>query len=343
MPAIDWALHCLGVMLYAAGLHRVVMWLTRRIPKVVLYHAVDPQDGDAIRDLDANVTPPRFARHLDFYTKYYAVVPVDRLSSHDIPDHALAITFDDGYRSVIQYAATELASRRLPATAYVVPAATGNTRMIWVNELNWLARRHVAETNRAFVRAFGQPPGGRSLAPRRMIEYIRARYSTATVRGMLDSIHRELGTDAAQLARGLRLYMDWDEIAALRSLGITVGNHTWSHPSVPRLPPAERHDEIGGGAAALRHLPHWVPSFAYPFGDSDAEVRNAALEAGHRTVCGVGGLNAPLRSDRIARVPVRPHAGSAGLFAELEVVATVKGIARSLLERFGPHRAKTSA
>ena len=343
MPLIDRALCAVGVLLYAAGLHRAVLWLTRRIPKVVLYHAVDPANGDAIRGLDANVPPARFARHLEFYAKYYAVVSVDRLASPDIPDHALAITFDDGYRSVIQYAAPELASRGLSATAYLVPSVTGNTRMIWVNELNWLARRHTVETNRAFEKAFGPPPGKRPLAPREMIEYIRARYSTKTVRAMLDSIHGDLGTDARELARSLRLYMDWDEVEALRSSGITVGNHTWSHPSVTRLEPAECFDEVKGGAARLSHLPHWVPSFAFPFGDRNRAARDAALQTGHRTMCEVGGVNAPFRSDRIARVPVRPHAGSAGLFAELEVVATVKGVARSLLERLGFWRAKTSS
>ncbi len=343
MPLIDRVLHCLGVLLYAAGLHRTVMWLTRRIPKVVLYHAVDPEDGDALRDLDANVPPARFTRHLEFYAQYYTVLPLDRLAHQDIPDHALAITFDDGYRSVIQHAAAELASRSLPATAYVVPGVTGNTRMIWVNELNWLARNHAAATNRAFERAFGQPRGERPLTPREMIDHIRARYATKAVRAMLDAIHHDLGTNASELARGLRLYMDWDEVAALQASGLTVGNHTWSHPSVPRLEPAECLDEVRGGAAALSHLPHWVASFAYPFGDCNPAARDTALQTGHRTVCEVGGVNAPLRCDRIARVPVHPHAGSAGLFAELEVVATVKGLARSLVERLGLRRAKTSS
>ena len=341
MSLTERALYVLGVSLYALGLHRVVMWLTRRIPKVVLYHAVDPQEGDALRDLDANVAPARFARHLDFYATYYTVVAVDELGTPDVPDHALAITFDDGYRSVIQHAARELASRRLPATVYVVPGVVGSTRMIWVNELNWLARRHPVVTNQAFERAFGQAKPKRPLTPREMIDSIRARYDTASVRDMLDSIHRELGTKASDLAATLRLYADWDEIASLRPLGITVGNHTWSHPSIPRLPAVEGLQEIRAGAVALNRLPHWVPSFAYPFGDCSAEARDAARRTGHSTVCEVGGVNVPLRPNRIARVPVRPHAGSAGLFAELEVVATVKGIARSLVERLGSRRART--
>jgi peptidoglycan/xylan/chitin deacetylase (PgdA/CDA1 family) len=343
MPLIDGALRFLGVLLYIARLHRPVMWLTRRIPKVVLYHAVDPADHDALRDLDANVPPTQFAHHLDFYANYYTVVSVDRLARQDVPDYALAITFDDGYRSVIEHAALALASRGLSATAYVVPGVTGNTRMIWVNELNWLARNYAAATQRAFESAFGLPPGSRSLTPRDMIDHIRARYASKTVRAMLDAIHRELGTDAAELARRLRLYMDWDEVSTLQSWGFTVGNHTWSHPSVPHLELAECRDEIGGGAAALSQLPHWVPSFAYPFGDCNSGARHTALQTGHRTVCEVGGINAPLRSDRIARVPVHPHTGSAGLFAELEVVATVKGIARALVERLGLRRANTSS
>ena len=324
-------LFIVGVALYWLRLHRAVIWLTRRIPKVVLYHAVAPEEEDTIRGIAANVPPQCFARHLDFYARYYNVVSVDRMGSAAVPDRALAITFDDGYRSVSQYALPELVARHLPATVYVVPGVTGNRRMIWVNELNWLARRHPIEARRAFREVFGVDDANFRDAPA-MIDYVRTHYATDRAQRLVAAIHRALGSSSEQLAQAQRLYMDRDEVASLAAGGVTVGNHTWSHPSVPRLPEGEQQVEIARAAAELRSLPHWIPSFAFPFGDCDATGRDAAVREGHRTVCEVGGVNAPLRLDRIARVPVGPHS-PAGLFAELEVVATVKGWVKRALER----------
>lgn len=332
MRLAERALHAAGVLLYLLRLHRLVMWATRRWPKVVLYHAVAPEESDDLREIDANVPPAAFAAQLDFFARYYTVVSMQRLSEAHVPARALAITFDDGYRSVLEHAAPALAARGLPATVYAVPAVIGNERLIWVNELNWLARRHPPEARAAFAAAFDLAPDAR-LSPRAMIDHARAHFDPSRVERCLTAIHRGIGSDRVAFARARRLYLDWDEVERLAGAGLTVGNHTWSHPSLPCLPVPAQIEEIARGMAALAHLRHSVPSFAFPFGDASEPARAAATAGGHRTICDVGGVNRPGEPHRIARVPLHPHAAPAAIFAELEVVATLKGLVKSWLAR----------
>jgi peptidoglycan/xylan/chitin deacetylase (PgdA/CDA1 family) len=335
---LERALLALGVALYTLRLHGLVRWATRRIPKVVLYHGIEPTPGAATRDVGGNVPPDIFAMHLDFYRSHYAIVSITDFVRGSLPPRALAITFDDGYRSVLEHAVPALAARGLPATIYAVPSVIGNTALIWVNELNWLARHHPGESQEAFRTAFGLPPG-EPLTPARMIDLARRQYAVARVTSLLQDIHARVGSDSASLARALRLYVTRAELEEGGRSGITVGNHTWSHPSLAALTGEAQHRDMDLARAALDSLPNWVPSLAYPFGDCNEQSAAQALATGHETICEVGGANRPVRPDRIARIPISPWTTPARLFAAVEVVATLKGLLKAYVASRAASRA----
>ena len=54
----------------------------------------------------------------------------------------VAITFDDGFRSVYEHAWPLLRERGLWATCYLVTDVIDNKALIWLNELNWFLHRH---------------------------------------------------------------------------------------------------------------------------------------------------------------------------------------------------------
>ncbi|MGN6250459.1 MAG: polysaccharide deacetylase family protein [Marmoricola sp.] len=67
-----------------------------------------------------------FRRHLDVLEERGCVVlpllsAARLLASGDLPDRAVALTFDDGYRSVLDRAWPELLRRGMPATLFAVP------------------------------------------------------------------------------------------------------------------------------------------------------------------------------------------------------------------------------
>jgi peptidoglycan/xylan/chitin deacetylase (PgdA/CDA1 family) len=91
---------------------------------ILTYHAVE--DGPA----PLCFPPKAFRAHLDAIAEAEAeVLTVSEMAAalhdSDLPDRAVAITFDDGFRSVIEHAAPMLHARDLPATVFAVAGHLG--------------------------------------------------------------------------------------------------------------------------------------------------------------------------------------------------------------------------
>lgn len=76
--------------------------------------------------------------------------------------------------------------------------------------------------------------------------------------------------------------MRWDELRALAERGIEIGSHTISHPHLPRLGDAELNRELRESRERIAdELGRECRYLAYPYGDEDARVREAARRAGY--------------------------------------------------------------
>src|SRR5688500_13416292 len=124
--AAEVILGALGRLLWHLRLAPVVRHLGRRNPKVLLFHACEPEESPFTRGLDVNMPPEHFAALLDNLQAGYRVISLEELESGDVPERAAVITFDDGYRSVLEHAGPLLAERGLPATVYLITEAVGN-------------------------------------------------------------------------------------------------------------------------------------------------------------------------------------------------------------------------
>jgi peptidoglycan/xylan/chitin deacetylase (PgdA/CDA1 family) len=72
--------------------------------------------------------------------------------------------------------------------------------------------------------------------------------------------------------------------------GITFGSHSWSHPNLIALNPAEIHYELIEPLHWLRErFDNVVPWLAYPYGLSSEVVRQAAAAAGYMAALRVSG------------------------------------------------------
>lgn len=325
--AVTLLLRWLGIILYRLGLARPLIWLRRQSPRVLLYHACEDEASDFTRGLNSSTTPRDFAAQLAFLRRYYTVVPLSQLESGRCPDRSVVITFDDGYRSVGERALPLLRAEGFPATVYLVTDVVGNEALVWVNELNWFLNAHA---NLAFPRVRQWLGAAADEDAAALVGRARAAYDPEGTRRCLAELRAAAGVDPARLARDTRLYVDWEEVAAMARDGISFGNHTASHPSLARLTPDAQRDEITRARDELVVRLGACTSLAYPFGDHDDASRDAAIALGHRSIMEVGGTNAPLDPRRIARVPVYAR-NDAEFFAELEVITPGRALLKRLL------------
>ena len=74
-----------------------------------------------------------------------------------------------------------------------------------------------------------------------------------------------------------------EELLALESAGIAIGNHSLTHPCLSRCSDAKIVHEINEAHRTLtRMLGHEPMAFAYPDGDQDRRVSDSVADAGYR-------------------------------------------------------------
>jgi peptidoglycan/xylan/chitin deacetylase (PgdA/CDA1 family) len=90
---------------------------------VLMYHSVKPSER------------ARFDRQMDYLLRVAAPVRPDFRPGEDAGSHRhhVAVTFDDGYESILENALPSLRARRIPATVFV-PTGYLGTRAAWLTE-----------------------------------------------------------------------------------------------------------------------------------------------------------------------------------------------------------------
>ena len=196
-------------------------------PVVLCYHAVSA-DWPA----QLAVTPERFEQQLTLLVRRgYRGATFAQAAAAPAARKTLAVTFDDGVRSVLDRAAPVLRALGLPATVFVPTDFVGSEApMSWPGIERWLGGSHEQE-----------------LVP-----------------------------------------LGWDELRGLRDEGWEIASHTRTHARLIRLGDAELRDELEGSRARLEsELGEPCRTLAYPYGEADERVIDAARTAGYDAACGL--------------------------------------------------------
>ena len=96
------------------------------LASILVYHAIRSSTDDGTADVALGVD--RFARQMAFLAQHREVVPLD-VAVQTVAQKTrrrVAITFDDGYRSVLEHALPVLEEFRFPATVFVPTGAIGD-------------------------------------------------------------------------------------------------------------------------------------------------------------------------------------------------------------------------
>jgi peptidoglycan/xylan/chitin deacetylase (PgdA/CDA1 family) len=286
---------------------RVFRRLRRRkgAPAILMYHRVAAVQQDP---WDLAVSPDTFEQQLAYLKRNNTTMALDKLvqglRGGKLPDNAVAITFDDGYRDNLVQAKPLLAHYGLPATLFLATGWVGSSVPFWWDELaEWtlLSRRKVdcseVIEGQSFLlqwdepetadfettwRASCEPRSARQKAYLALWRKLRTSSQVERTR-VMDSLR---GT--FQGAHDpLSLPMVGAEIQELIRDGlITIGAHSVHHPTLTGLSIEECREEVVGSAEQCRRLTGLkVSSFAYPYGDVNEQVRQIVAETGFVSAC----------------------------------------------------------
>ena len=208
---------------------------------VLCYHGVRLAD-DSVPFSDLHVTKATFERHCRLIANACNAISLSefreaRRNGRDLPRRSVIVTFDDGYRGVLEHALPILERYGMPATVFVSAAPVVERRHFWFDAL--CGRQGEAAVFKA-----------------RALPYHQWRSLTEATATALDEIESHRPLTLAELQR----------LAA--SPLIEIGAHTMTHPTLALAPVDDQQREIAEGRAALeRVLGKRVTAFAYPYGN----------------------------------------------------------------------------
>jgi peptidoglycan/xylan/chitin deacetylase (PgdA/CDA1 family) len=211
----------------------------------------------------------------------YEVLPLEEalslLDTGALPRGAVSITFDDGYRELMDGAFHILQDLNLPATVFLVVGHVGTDLPFWWEEVAFRLKMLNKEALAEFLRTLDlQISVGRPDWIPKIIEALKG-IPTDLRDKRVDNL-REL-TGEVRLSR---MSLTWEEVRKAQSWGISFGSHSMTHPILTLLGDEALEREIQISRETIESMTgascHLL---AYPNGDHDDRVRAAARRAGY--------------------------------------------------------------
>jgi peptidoglycan/xylan/chitin deacetylase (PgdA/CDA1 family) len=228
---------------------------------ILLYHRVASPASDRWR---MAVSPERFAEQVEVVAARFAPLRlkelVRRLARDDVPEGAVAISFDDGYRDVLLSAKPQLELRGVPATVFTVSGYVDSGRDFWWDVLEQLAP---------------SLPEGYDAWHARLQAFSERERNAALDELTASQPAAEPDTLSA------------DELRLLAEGGLVeIGAHTVTHPALTQLTADEQLVEMRSSKERLEELVGAsVGGFSYPYGIHDAGTAARARAVGFAYAC----------------------------------------------------------
>jgi len=281
--------------------------------RVLAYHRVAELKDPLTDDPSLSASPAGFAAQMRHVAKYYHPVAMPEVldaieRNLPLPEHAVLITFDDGYADFAEIAWPILKQFRLPATVFVPTAYPDHPELAF-----WWQRLHQAFANTSRTLLLETPfgplplarPDQRQRSLRALIDHVPTIPHDAAMK-MVDAVCTQLVEKPANGPSAL----SWDQLRQLSKEGLTLGSHTRNHPILTQVTPFQIREEIKCSQQDLkREIGFALPIFCYPHGDHSDIVcsilRSEGISLAFTTLSGENRLESadPLRLKRLCVWP----------------------------------------
>ncbi|MEZ4365390.1 MAG: polysaccharide deacetylase family protein [Kofleriaceae bacterium] len=246
-----------------------------RLPvlSVLTYHHVT--DGAADYPFDdgvADAGPAQFRRQLELLRRTCTPVGLDQVEAAmdgaALPPNAVLVTFDDGYRSNLTHAAPILAELGIPAVFFLATDFITDRRLYWWEAIAYIVK-HAPSRQIELHYPARMPLWLDDAAVSKLTKIVKDTRALDIERFVDELAFAAELPWTRELERTLcdRLIMTWDDVRALRDLGMELGSHTRSHRVLQTVPDAELAHELAGSREVLEaELGEPIRAIAYPVG-----------------------------------------------------------------------------
>ncbi len=257
---------------------------------VLNYHGVQDGEFRTDRHLYINtVSSAEFEAHLQLVTRHFQPVRASDVESwvsgeRDLPERAILLTFDDGFRNNLTHAAPLLKRHGVPAILFLATAYIGGTRILWPQELYELGLRWPRERVPLASGEFNLT-GDRRARAKELVAFAKTQPADA-IEPWLNALREEAPLPSDLHTNPVYEFLTWDEVRQLPAYGFEIGSHTHNHPIMARCSGERMTRELEVSKNEIEsRLGIRCGSFCYPNGgpsDWSEETGHAVQAAGYR-------------------------------------------------------------
>lgn len=295
------------------GIRRAARLVPRKPrPAILMYHRIGRETFDPWSML---VEPDRFAAQIEWLSGSRKVLPLMEFARLNqecrLPREAVALTFDDGYASVLE-AVPLLQRLGLHATVFLPAGLIESGGEFWWDELARMVLSWPAESLQLDSTRRPVPPGqerDRSWSPDAAPQTPRQRLYLAIWSRLWTRTPAAIGAAMTELRKqvpaiepdGANGPLTPEQVRSMSPATMSFGSHGLAHPCLPALDHKEKLHEIGESRARCAAITGTAPeAFAYPFGRLDEASRRLVEEAGYGCGCAAGDSFVTKRSNPFA-------------------------------------------
>jgi len=279
----------------SSGILRFAHNLSGQAAVILRYHSIQDRPELYHNTIGCNSIHATsiFERHVELIATRFNAVSMDDISlflkgAKSLPPRAVAITFDDGYKDNIRFAAPVLNRFGVTGTFYVLVDSVDRSKAPW-----YCVLRHAFATagNRQWKDPSTDKVHDLKDAEARNSAFCYAAEicskSDAAVRTeWIANAVRSL--DPAPFPDESDLMMNWEDARVLAQSGHIVGSHTMTHPNVAHVSTADARSELTESKAKLeKEMRKPVKHFSYPHPALNPQWNEETLkiteEAGYAT------------------------------------------------------------
>lgn len=301
-----------GRLLDRTGFCRILEWAHSGSVTILTYHRVLPASVKAVTTGQAMIMEERiYKQQIQFLAeKCHPVTMEEALrglrGECRLPERAVTVTFDDGYRDNYEYAFPTLRHFGVPATIFLSTGVIDEGKSFWwdrfsrmtLSIIERMGKEPLAQLLSKWPACFrkhldqiGNDATSRLLGVDKMAHdmcHLGERFR----RKILDEIEIIAERAGSEKVRGdTRIVLDWNEIREMSNSGIEFGAHTVTHAYLDEISDEQVLSEVReSGEQILKHTGKRPRVFSYPGGRlsemAEAAVQSMGFEAAMTTQLG---------------------------------------------------------
>jgi len=291
---------------------------------ILAYHRIIEEsskvelDQFPYEELNISSYSSEFEQQMNYIKKKFTTISFKDLKTHlnegiKLPNNAVIITFDDGYKDNYSTAYRILRAYNLKATFFVPVGLMGGKGIIEVEKLTYAIKMSKKTIIDMSMMGLGRikidSSENKIRAKQLLIHEIRKmeeEIRREIVENILYQLSVEIPIDLANM-----LMLDWEDVKEMKKGGMEFGSHSMSHPILSRITKDRLREEVMGSKILLESMiEDEICAFAYPAGGKKEyfgeREKDAVKEAGYSFgVSYINGLENVKKMDNYAVKRVR--------------------------------------